>query len=197
MAAKDACNGLIDPDGRNNHLHSLAIIYYNGAIILRHLKYHCLFNKQNILALKSNWFKTVHSDDSNSTCFDRPAVSISHGYNNIKYLNDIAQWFLSNFSLFELVFICVDKCNAKIWSFIQWQVFCLLYSTGPFRHCDAYVDGNDYYESCLYDACVLGPDSDAVCSIFEQYAQICQSYGQSVYEWRGELRQCGEQNCVL
>ena len=71
------------------------------------------------------------------------------------------------------------------------------YFTGPFRHCDAYVDGDDYYESCLYDACVLGPDSEALCSTFEQYAQICQGYGQSVYEWREQLSHCGEQSVAL
>ena len=64
--------------------------------------------------------------------------------------------------------------------------------TGPFRECDDYVDASAYYESCLYDACVLGSDTEAVCSTFEQYAQNCQRFGQSIYDWRTALIQCSK-----
>ena len=64
--------------------------------------------------------------------------------------------------------------------------------TGPFRECWDYVDESAYYESCLYDACVLGSDTEAVCSTFEQYAQRCQAYGQSVGDWRAPLMQCSK-----
>ena len=68
----------------------------------------------------------------------------------------------------------------------------VFFSSGPFRQCDDYVYPNDQYDSCLYDACLLGIDSEAICSAYEQYAQICQRYGQAVYDWRSTLTQCGK-----
>ena len=73
-----------------------------------------------------------------------------------------------------------------------WKNYSAFFLTGPFRQCDDYVDPTDQYESCLYDACVLGSDSEAICSAFEQYAQVCQRYGQSVHDWRSTLNQCSE-----
>ena len=68
--------------------------------------------------------------------------------------------------------------------------------TGPFRECDDYVKADDYHESCLYDACVLGSDTEALCSTFEQYAKKCQAYGQSVGDWREPLIQCSKSNLM-
>ena len=64
--------------------------------------------------------------------------------------------------------------------------------TGPFRECDDYVKADEYHESCLYDACVLGSDTEALCSTFEQYVKKCQAYGQSVGDWRAPLIQCSK-----
>ena len=64
---------------------------------------------------------------------------------------------------------------------------------GPFRDCFDYVDLRQFYESCLYDACVLGADSDAICSTYEQCGQLCRRSGQSVLDWRSLISQCGMQ----
>ena len=54
------------------------------------------------------------------------------------------------------------------------------------------MDPRPQYDSCLYDACVLGPDSDAICDAYEQYAEMCRYHEQSIGDWRSALSQCRE-----
>lgn len=61
---------------------------------------------------------------------------------------------------------------------------------GPFQTCLDFADPSDTYTSCVFDACVLGADDDAVCDHYEQYAQICQTLGQQAGDWRTPLAQC-------
>ena len=60
-------------------------------------------------------------------------------------------------------------------------------SIGPFEDCVDYIKPWDHYYSCLYDACVLGPDDDAICAAYEQYAQICRRKERIVGAWRFEF----------
>lgn len=61
---------------------------------------------------------------------------------------------------------------------------------GPFRFCSDFISGLTYRESCVYDACVLSPIDEIVCSSYEQYAAECQGIGQTVGDWRAGLDQC-------
>ncbi|XP_041471228.1 zonadhesin-like [Lytechinus variegatus] len=49
---------------------------------------------------------------------------------------------------------------------------------GPFQNCLDFADPTDIYTSCLFDACVLGADDDAVCDHYDQYTGTCQALGQ-------------------
>lgn len=68
--------------------------------------------------------------------------------------------------------------------------FC--FCPGPFRDCIGVEDPSNFYESCVYDGCIVGPGSDAICDAYEQYEQSCDHYHKIVEDWRTDLSQCRE-----
>ncbi|XP_041425750.1 IgGFc-binding protein-like isoform X2 [Xenopus laevis] len=62
----------------------------------------------------------------------------------------------------------------------------LLGRKGPFRDCHRLVNPEPYFESCVYDYCILQSRQTVFCSVLSSYAQACQSAGGTVYPWRNE-----------
>ncbi|KAE8594554.1 hypothetical protein XENTR_v10019689 [Xenopus tropicalis] len=62
----------------------------------------------------------------------------------------------------------------------------LLGREGPFRDCHKLVDPEPFFESCVYDYCILQSRQTVFCSVMSSYAQACQSAGGTVYPWRSD-----------
>ncbi|CAH2318254.1 c-binding -like [Pelobates cultripes] len=56
--------------------------------------------------------------------------------------------------------------------------------SGPFRECQAKVDPQGYFKSCVYDACFYEGRQDVLCKIIASYATACQQAGAVIYPWR-------------
>ncbi|XP_049323399.1 IgGFc-binding protein [Astyanax mexicanus] len=55
---------------------------------------------------------------------------------------------------------------------------------GPFKGCHARVDPTQYYEDCLYDMCMYGGHSTALCNALSAYTAVCQTALTVVESWR-------------
>lgn len=61
-----------------------------------------------------------------------------------------------------------------------------------FEDCHLFVDPEEFYEDCLYDACACKGDiSQCFCPIFASYASECARQG-TVLEWRYKVPDCGK-----
>lgn len=75
-------------------------------------------------------------------------------------------------------------------------------NVGPFADCH-FVDPTPFYESCLYDLCLMEPGEGGECDTAYQYAAACQQEGGQPGDWRtwADCRKCPEfcyfwTNCV-
>ncbi|KAM4703003.1 IgGFc-binding protein-like [Rhinophrynus dorsalis] len=62
----------------------------------------------------------------------------------------------------------------------------LLGRQGPFRDCHNLVDPEEYFQSCVYDRCLLQQRQEIYCSALASYSLACQVAGGRVYPWRSE-----------
>ncbi|XP_040269674.1 IgGFc-binding protein-like [Bufo bufo] len=60
----------------------------------------------------------------------------------------------------------------------------LFKSDGPFRECIPKVSPNNFFDGCLYDACMNDGAKVIVCEALESYASTCMSQGIKIYDWR-------------
>ncbi|XP_059833768.1 alpha-tectorin-like [Hypanus sabinus] len=57
---------------------------------------------------------------------------------------------------------------------------------GPFRHCHAAIDPQDFEQSCVYDLCATGGLEASLCQALSSYAEACRSAGMRPEPWRTE-----------
>ncbi|XP_073426567.1 IgGFc-binding protein-like [Dendrobates tinctorius] len=62
----------------------------------------------------------------------------------------------------------------------------LLSQNGPFRDCHSLVDPQPYFESCVYDYCVLQNRQTIFCSVMTSYVMACQEAGGTIHPWRSQ-----------
>ncbi|CAN2388181.1 binding of sperm to zona pellucida, partial [Pristimantis euphronides] len=62
----------------------------------------------------------------------------------------------------------------------------LMSPKGPFRECHKLVDPTSYFESCVFDYCVLQKRQTSFCAVMTSYVMACQEAGGTVYSWRSE-----------
>ncbi|XP_067294460.1 IgGFc-binding protein [Pseudorasbora parva] len=55
---------------------------------------------------------------------------------------------------------------------------------GPFKGCHNKVNPNQFYEDCVYDMCMYGGHSSALCSALSAYTAACQDALGKVESWR-------------
>ncbi|XP_056314201.1 IgGFc-binding protein-like [Danio aesculapii] len=55
---------------------------------------------------------------------------------------------------------------------------------GPFKGCHSKVNPNQFYEDCVYDMCMYGGHSSALCSALTAYTAACQHALGAVESWR-------------
>ncbi|XP_016416622.1 IgGFc-binding protein [Sinocyclocheilus rhinocerous] len=55
---------------------------------------------------------------------------------------------------------------------------------GPFKGCHVKVNPNQFYEDCVYDMCMYGGHSSALCSALTAYTAACQEALGQVEAWR-------------
>ncbi|XP_064418250.1 zonadhesin-like [Latimeria chalumnae] len=55
---------------------------------------------------------------------------------------------------------------------------------GPFRSCHSVVNPDTFFDSCIFDLCVLNGVSQILCNTLEAYADACQSVGVIFPPWR-------------
>ncbi|XP_055055949.2 IgGFc-binding protein [Misgurnus anguillicaudatus] len=56
--------------------------------------------------------------------------------------------------------------------------------SGPFRGCHEKVNPTQFYEDCVYDMCMFGGHSSALCSFLTAYTAACQNALGKVESWR-------------
>ncbi|XP_078509954.1 IgGFc-binding protein-like [Lissotriton helveticus] len=57
-------------------------------------------------------------------------------------------------------------------------------TTGPFSECHAKINPQTYLDNCIYDVCLNKGDKQASCQSLKVYADICQSAGVKIADWR-------------
>ncbi|XP_075697037.1 IgGFc-binding protein-like [Rhinoderma darwinii] len=62
----------------------------------------------------------------------------------------------------------------------------LLSPKGPFRDCHSLVDPEPYFQSCVYDYCILQKRQTVYCSMMTTYVMACQEAGGTVHPWRNQ-----------
>ncbi|KAM4016701.1 IgGFc-binding protein-like isoform 2-T2 [Anomaloglossus baeobatrachus] len=62
----------------------------------------------------------------------------------------------------------------------------LLSPNGPFRDCRSLVDPEPYFQSCVYDYCVLQKRQTVFCSEITSYVMACQEAKGKVHPWRSQ-----------
>lgn len=55
---------------------------------------------------------------------------------------------------------------------------------GPFRECYAKINPDDYFKSCVFDACFYEGRQEFICKIITSYATQCQVAGVTINPWR-------------
>ncbi len=55
---------------------------------------------------------------------------------------------------------------------------------GPFKGCHVKVNPNQFYEDCVYDMCMYGGHSSALCGALSAYTAACQGALGQVESWR-------------
>lgn len=77
-------------------------------------------------------------------------------------------------------------CNDTDKQVIASSRFCglLTDTSGLFQMCHAVLNSSSYFDTCFYDLCELGLDSEALCKSLQSYADACQSLGVKIPVWR-------------
>lgn len=55
---------------------------------------------------------------------------------------------------------------------------------GPFKACHSHINPTKFYEDCVYDMCMYGGHSTALCSALTAYTAACQTAHSIVNTWR-------------
>ncbi|XP_034029562.1 IgGFc-binding protein-like [Thalassophryne amazonica] len=55
---------------------------------------------------------------------------------------------------------------------------------GPFRDCHAKVNQDNFFEDCVFDACIYKGRKDVLCQAITSYSSACQDVGAKLYSWR-------------
>ncbi|TRZ04179.1 hypothetical protein DNTS_007800 [Danionella cerebrum] len=78
------------------------------------------------------------------------------------------------------------KCEAAERNNILFTKPCgtIIDKQGPFRGCHDKVSPNQFYEDCVYDMCMYGGHSSALCSALTAYTAACQEALGKVESWR-------------
>lgn len=90
---------------------------------------------------------------------------------------------------------CVGGCgsceNTKM---KQWEGdrFCgmITQKNGPFGKCHSTIDSQVYLENCKYDVCMAQGNRHFLCKALEDYAEVCQTSGIQVQDWRKMSKCC-------
>ncbi|TRZ01517.1 hypothetical protein DNTS_001917, partial [Danionella cerebrum] len=78
------------------------------------------------------------------------------------------------------------KCEAAERNNILFTKPCgtIIDKQGPFKGCHDKVSPNQFYEDCVYDMCMYGGHSSALCSALTAYTTACQAALGKVESWR-------------
>uniref|UniRef100_A0A8C8RYE6 Uncharacterized protein n=1 Tax=Pelusios castaneus TaxID=367368 RepID=A0A8C8RYE6_9SAUR len=57
---------------------------------------------------------------------------------------------------------------------------------GPFSSCHSQIDPEPYLSDCIFDLCVSGGESSALCESIQTYAAACQRANVTISPWRNE-----------
>lgn len=91
------------------------------------------------------------------------------------------------------------NCTSDEKDIIASNSFCGLITdkNGPFKECHAVIDPLVYFDNCAYDLCEMSLDSETLCNSLQAYAEICQSSGVSILQWRNNsfCGKCGKPEC--
>lgn len=65
-------------------------------------------------------------------------------------------------------------------------------ANGPFKTCHSQINPTKFYEDCVYDMCMYGGHSTALCSALTAYTAACQTAHSIVEKWRTDsfCRKC-------
>uniref|UniRef100_A0A4W3JFQ8 VWFD domain-containing protein n=1 Tax=Callorhinchus milii TaxID=7868 RepID=A0A4W3JFQ8_CALMI len=78
----------------------------------------------------------------------------------------------------------------------NWQEadqYCKIFFDDPFKDCNWYIPPQLYFESCTYDYCNTGGDSEQLCNALASYASVCEAAGVDLGDWR-EQTGCVEES---
>ncbi|XP_051751504.1 IgGFc-binding protein isoform X1 [Ctenopharyngodon idella] len=78
------------------------------------------------------------------------------------------------------------KCDAAERNQVTFTKPCSMITDkqGPFKGCHTKVNPNQFYEDCVYDMCMYGGHSSALCSALTAYTAACQDALGKVESWR-------------
>ncbi|KAH0624212.1 hypothetical protein JD844_007761 [Phrynosoma platyrhinos] len=80
----------------------------------------------------------------------------------------------------------VSHCPPEEEDLYSSGAFCglLTSSQGPLAACLSVINPGSFFESCVFDLCVLGGSQQLLCSALEAYADTCQRAGVDLPSWR-------------
>ncbi|XP_053867174.1 IgGFc-binding protein-like [Malaclemys terrapin pileata] len=85
---------------------------------------------------------------------------------------------------------CSDSCPGceEEESLVQSKSRCWVIQDpdGPFSACHSQIDPGHYLSDCIFDLCVSGGESNALCQSIQTYAAACQRANVSISPWRNE-----------
>ncbi|NWZ78560.1 ZAN protein, partial [Poecile atricapillus] len=95
-------------------------------------------------------------------------------------------WEVSNNSSCSAGPLPIPACTETDKQLISSSCFCGLLNdtSSPFKVCHAVLSPSSYFDTCFYDLCELGLDSEALCKSLQSYADACQSLGVQIPAWR-------------
>ncbi|XP_030649228.1 otogelin [Chanos chanos] len=87
-----------------------------------------------------------------------------------------------------------SPCSAKDpHTLLKVEEVCGTLLKEPFKSCHEFVSPYSYMASCSNDLCQSGPNGDAVCQVFAEYARACAHAEQPLHDWREQIPGCGVQ----
>nr|XP_023965272.2 IgGFc-binding protein-like [Chrysemys picta bellii] len=85
---------------------------------------------------------------------------------------------------------CPDSCPLceEEESLVQSKSRCWVIQDpdGPFSACHSQIDPGHYLSDCIFDLCVSGGESSALCESIQTYAAACQRANVTISPWRNE-----------
>lgn len=85
---------------------------------------------------------------------------------------------------------CSDSCPGceEEESLVQSKSRCWVIQdpNGPFASCHSQIDPGPYLSDCIFDLCVSGGESSALCESVQTYAAACQRANVTISPWRNE-----------